>query len=610
MNRKSLEKMNTELEKQLPRDFNVFIYLYLYVDVAEHCKDNPYCAKKHYLEFGKHENRVYSSPSIPQDFDWQLYLYLNHEVKNTASTYREAIDHYIHHGIREKRNYKFLHIPEDFQPEIYYEWHLQKRCPYNYYDVLYHYESIGRRAKMHYKITEENTLNNYNEHFDWIMYKDLNPDISHLLINEEEALAHFIKDGRWKARPFHMFFKNIPSDFNYTLYLEINPDIKRLYNTEVQAKLHYEMVGCYQNRCYYPTMKKPALHTNYLFNKYNVLFHKYIFQFTNPQSPLSYLIKTPRQLSSHYPLITHIHCHNLTSLPLYFSQYLPYLIMNSFVIITYVQGEINQPIVGKGVHFLHMENRGMDIGGKFMVVHFLNTHKINYDYILFLHSKSHNELRKCYMDPFFINMNWIKENMKTKEYGLLVPPLIYYGDYLHIIYNLKLTPPETITPRWTFGNELYIHDLDKYMDLNPDMFLFPEGNCFLCNSVISNALYSDPLLFNILNTEKTPDLVWTISRFKERQLLDVGNNLEKVNQYRKTNDLFNNNLEWGDGHHGHPDHMIEHNFERLVFKVAQKYQQKVKILPYTLHEGRRKYINNILKMTDSINHYLEHGTFL
>ena len=35
------------------------------------------------------------------------------------------------------------------------------------------------------------------------------------------------------------------------------------------------------------------------------------------------------------------------------------------------------------VHFLHMENRGMDIGGKFMVVHFLNTHKINYDYILF-----------------------------------------------------------------------------------------------------------------------------------------------------------------------------------------------------------------------------------
>ena len=42
--------------------------------------------------------------SIPHDFNYQAYLSLNPDLKQSSS-YEEAVDHYIHYGSKENRRY-------------------------------------------------------------------------------------------------------------------------------------------------------------------------------------------------------------------------------------------------------------------------------------------------------------------------------------------------------------------------------------------------------------------------------------------------------------------------------------------------------------------------
>ena len=62
---------------------------------------------------------------------------------------------------------------------------------------------------------------------------------------------------------------------------------------------------------------------------------------------------------------------------------------------------------------LKIPNKGMDIGGKFCMVAYLNDNKIPYEYILFLHSKSKKETRDKYFNFLLSDIdNKVIENIK------------------------------------------------------------------------------------------------------------------------------------------------------------------------------------------------------
>ena len=84
----------------LPCGFDWKKYTNLYSDLKNLNEEQ---AKKHYLENGIKENRLYHIDNIPSGFDWKTYLELNSELQFTNET--DSIVHYLQHGIKENRIY-------------------------------------------------------------------------------------------------------------------------------------------------------------------------------------------------------------------------------------------------------------------------------------------------------------------------------------------------------------------------------------------------------------------------------------------------------------------------------------------------------------------------
>ena len=204
---------------------------------------------------------------------------------------------------------------------------------------------------------------------------------------------------------------------------------------------------------------------------------------------------------------------------------------------------------------------------------------------MFLHSKSDDIVRKSYWDPLLLNMAYIiRASSNNENIGIFVPPLIFMGDYASIIYKDTFNDPDNITCKWNHGNSLYMNDLDRYYDFSPNTFIFPEGNCFICNKEIAEILYGDSYMYNLLNTEVSFDAVWFKSYYGERLLQNVGKNIQDIfkffRSYHSSEKIYPNNIAWKSGHNGHADNMYEHSYERIIFKVVQKLGYNVKIMPW------------------------------
>jgi hypothetical protein len=85
----------------IPKNFNWKTYLKLNPDLKFSKKAE---ALKHYIKFGKLENRIYEI-NLPDDFNWETYLFLNPDVLKTCKDKYSAINHYIKFGLNEKREY-------------------------------------------------------------------------------------------------------------------------------------------------------------------------------------------------------------------------------------------------------------------------------------------------------------------------------------------------------------------------------------------------------------------------------------------------------------------------------------------------------------------------
>ena len=84
---------------RLPNNFNIDAYRLLNKDLER--MDDKQCIK-HYLTYGKNENRLYK---IPDDFNTDAYRLLNKDLENMDD--KQCITHYLTYGKNENRSYKF-----------------------------------------------------------------------------------------------------------------------------------------------------------------------------------------------------------------------------------------------------------------------------------------------------------------------------------------------------------------------------------------------------------------------------------------------------------------------------------------------------------------------
>jgi len=95
-----------EQEISIPDDFNWLIYLELNPDLPKNISELDCII--HYKNNGYHEKRPYKKQPIPidlNDFDWNIYKQLNQDLPQNL--HEDAYkNHFLMHGIREKRQYK------------------------------------------------------------------------------------------------------------------------------------------------------------------------------------------------------------------------------------------------------------------------------------------------------------------------------------------------------------------------------------------------------------------------------------------------------------------------------------------------------------------------
>jgi hypothetical protein len=652
--------------KHLPVDFDWKVYLALNRDVYNVCKTRG-AAIMHYELHGHLESRNYSRKqvNIPDDFDWEVYRDLNPNYSHSLLCEITSLSHFHVYGRSNNLPYKYIfdHIPINFDWNAYRELnqHAKLHC-ITELQCKIHYEKTGRLlkyrycvpaeeipddfewktylelntdvkaynnseffAKVHYYMTGKNEgriykLRHTPKDFDWELYLELNDSIPEQYTQSEiAAKLHYDLFGVKDGLMYIAKFQYVPDDFNWEHYVILNPDIATICTSEIRAKLHFDRYGIYQSRKYIQTEAdnvQPSAdmeRQKMVYAKFPHLFHKYLLGISTSQTPMNYNVLSSRSASDsfNHNIVAHLHCYNIDKFEHFYSNYLNVIALHcSFLVVTFSVGnELNLPKYDN-MAVIHVSNVGMDIGGKYVCVDFLKKKSIDYKYILFLHSKQDDSMRKAYWEPLLLNMAQIVRIMQTDEQiGIFVPPLIFMGDYANIIYKEHFIDPKNVTCKWNLGNSLYMNDMDRYYQYQSKNFLFPEGNCFVSNRAIAEKLYGDASMYNLLNTATSFDAVWVKAYYGGRTLKDVGQNIYEVFRFFRTHRsrerIYPNNIAWGAGHKGHADNMIEHSYERMVFKVVQKLGYRVKIMPWVTHstylttlDNYNREVNEMLKNSD------------
>ena len=568
-------------------------------------------AKIHYVTEGFYKKYPYTliDSDIPDDFNWQIYCELNQDVKTICKNEEDAKIHYLKDGITQERRYKIPEeqLPSDFDWVAYLEFNPDVK-------KMYHNEIL---AKLHYYITGQRENRIYKLHhtpedFDWQLYLDLNESISkQYRKNELTAKLHYDLFGHPQSLPYKENFENVPEDFDWRKYVEYNRDIAHICSSEIKAKVHYNSYGIYQARNYKPEQEEQnqtqfAIHKKY--QKYPFLFHKYLLNISPDTNLIEYKEITTSNVDFNKAcrLVGHLHCYNIEQFEPFYQSYMNIIEKYcEIIVVTYSIGNESKIIVRKNMVILKCQNIGMDIGGKYVCSYYLKKKNVLYNYILFLHSKTDNNLRKLYWEPLLSNMHDIYIDIRKNKLGIFVPPLIYMGDYANVIYKDHFIEPQNITCKWNLGNSLYLHDIDQYYEFEKNNYIFPEGNCFICKCEIADQLYGNAELYNLLNTEKSFDAVWVKSYYGGRKLKQTGNNIYDIYKFFTTTRIrpriYPNNIAWGQGHKGHPDNMYEHSFERIVFKATHKLGYKIKVMPHNNDPALKQ---NIIAFTKKINEYM------
>jgi len=328
------------------------------------------------------------------------------------------------------------------------------------------------------------------------------------------------------------------------------------------------------------------------FNKYPHLFHKYLLKIKDPELDIKYQITNAINYKN-IRYFTHLHCYDIAKFHEIYDEYLEKIDKYFNIIITYSIGEI------KDIDYtiIKIPNKGMDVGAKFCMIKYLNDNNLEYDYVMFLHSKTDPKQRKKYfqivddLDDEF--MNNIQDNDS------------YFPDIKWKITNRKLKMisgnPEHKDTNWPERNSLYRNEILKYLNCDNDTNIFTEGNVYILKNTIINKLFTDKYLYNILNEPGDFDYNWITYRY------GIKGDIKKVYDEFKTKKLKPSDEKSYDGY-------IEHVFERIVMNLCENSLTKIpliktikdndfKIMDYNVNEQS---YNNVIIYNSHYKKYTEY----
>ena len=306
------------------------------------------------------------------------------------------------------------------------------------------------------------------------------------------------------------------------------------------------------------------------FIKYPILFHKYKYNISNPNNKIDYDVINNKVIDNE--LFAHLHCYDIRSFFKFYGNYIELIESHFSIIITYSIGSYD-PKLNKFT-IIRCPNKGMDIGAKFICIDFLKKNNINYKYILFLHSKTCENKRYLYYN-FILNKisNFLDKIKHSDSVGAFVPPLLLNGDTNYYLVNYKFMNYSSNVGWKNKHNFLYMNDIINYLDLSDELFLFPEGNCYILKKEVIDYIFTDLKIYNLLNDDKSFDLSWV------KTVYNLSYSNDKIYNMYIQNDLIPNNLAVSKDHKLYKaDCMIEHVFERLIFLVVKKLNLEVNIL--------------------------------
>lgn len=272
----------------------------------------------------------------------------------------------------------------------------------------------------------------------------------------------------------------------------------------------------------------------------------------------------------HYPYLCHLHIENIDCFQDYYGDYYEKLCKSKFsnIVITFSLGTDYVQLCTPNVTLLKVKNIGMDIGPKIIFQTCLNTFEIQYKYCLFLHSKTNPVKRFHYLSSIFRNLE-IFYTMEHKNYGAFTLPLLHNTNLENSI------------------NSLYIDELSSLLNFQSNTTFFPEGNVYILHQNIAKHLFQTDFYF-CLNSRTSFDYNW----FKIYHKKENANLMQCYNLF-KSFKLPGNNLALTSDDKKLPDSMIEHVFERMIFKCAIHFQYEVFVFDKNLTFIRK--LNEFLK---------------
>ena len=303
--------------------------------------------------------------------------------------------------------------------------------------------------------------------------------------------------------------------------------------------------------------------------------------------------------------ITHLHCYDLSKFEEIYGEYLERIIeFSKKVVLTYSVSNIkdlsinsinSNNLMNVSIIVLKVPNYGYDIGAKFSAIQYLQDINQQYDYIFFLHSKSCEHTRRIYFNSLINNLSIVREKIHEQnnsndkaKIGGFFPPTIHQGNNTPIIYDNKYLFKNDLSKclyHEPNNNKIYIDELMKYLySLNDGIengmncsTIWPSGNCYILHRQIAEKLFRDETLYGCLNGKEDFDYNWVRLFYRIPH-----ESVKFVYEYYRENGLCSNNHEYrekNNGEHGYPDMMVEHAFERIVFRVIWREKMGLQILP-------------------------------
>lgn len=276
---------------------------------------------------------------------------------------------------------------------------------------------------------------------------------------------------------------------------------------------------------------------------YKSLFNKYLLNLTDKDNNVNYEIKT--EITIIKKNICHIHCFDLDFFDEYFGDCIRNIFLFYDIIVTYCTGEIKY----NNMIYINVKNKGYDIGGKIIAINYIKENNINYEYILFLHSKSDKKYRKKMVDSLVKNENRIH----------LISLLMQINKNLYGIF------PDWISSDFKYNSE-YLSDVLNYFDCETICKFFCAGNCMILRKEVVQYIFYDniKMFYNLLNDEESFDVNWVKIYYKYDDLTN-----DEIYLKFKNEKLHGNNIKIHHTKEQFLDGMIEHVFERIWINIIK-----------------------------------------